>query len=111
MVTVAVVSWRLWFAALAVLIRDARSRMAAIVDHRVVERARIARIAIERERDAERDRILRHHLVVGRRDVVARGHALIARDDDRYDVGGENLCSPRKSCVASTGFCAVMWQA
>src|SRR5262249_9165602 len=47
-----------------------------------LERAGITRVAIDGERDAEWNAVLREHDVCRRRDVVDLGHALIA--DDSY---------------------------
>ncbi len=58
-----------------------------IVERFGVERGRIARVAVMRQRHAERQRILRHHQVGRRGDVVDRRHLLVAGDMDRGDVG------------------------
>src|SRR5215467_2593367 len=63
----------------------------AIMNRLLIERARIDRIAVKRERDAEGNRVLRHHHVGRRRDVVGLGHALIAGDGDGGHIGGGEL--------------------
>ena len=45
----------------------------------------VARLAVERERDAERNAVLRQHQIGGLQDVVALDHALRAGDGDRLD--------------------------
>jgi hypothetical protein len=42
---------------------------------------------VKRQRDAERNAVLRQHQISGLQDVVALDHALCAGDGDRLDVG------------------------
>ena len=46
----------------------------------------VARLAVQRQRDAERDRILRQHQIGRLQDIVALDHAPVAGDRDRLDI-------------------------
>src|SRR5580700_8812924 len=61
---------------------DARRHVedGTVVHRGFVERARVDRVAIERERDAEGDAVLGEHQVARRRDVVGRRHPVVAED-------------------------------
>ena len=87
-VTVEAMLWPcLASSATEIVTRWASARIAGSLNDLGVERGRIARVAVMRQRHAERQRILRHHQVGRRGDVVDRRHLLVAGDVDRGDVG------------------------
>ncbi|MEJ0070551.1 MAG: hypothetical protein WDO24_19660 [Pseudomonadota bacterium] len=92
--------------------RDAAAQIAhqRILQGCLAEASRIARVAGQRDRDAERNAVLREHQIGGCREGVHLGHLGGAFDHDRADIPGRKPCSWRSAIAAVTGVWAVMWQ-
>src|SRR5262249_22792823 len=58
-----------------------------IGERRLVPGFGVTRLAAKRQRDGERDAVLREHQVGGLQDVVALDHAFGAGDGDRLNLG------------------------
>ncbi len=76
---------------LPVLLRHQPDAAAERADRRVGQRRLVigfgvARLAVERQRDAERNAVLRQHQIGGLQNVVALDHALVAGERDRLDL-------------------------